>query len=652
MTTYSSMATVETPDGKGTRANISVGVCSFLFLWPTASLFFMFAIATHVLCGVCVLVWMPQSNESAGGVPIPEAATCLRATRYADYSTVDVMVGTPPTQLRALLRLDAVKRVDDNTRGLRLFAQGAVESTTVTCSVNGWCSDVLIVTDGGRSSHYARVSEFDYRHKAVEQSMYTTASSIAGVAGEIFMREGYAYWLTSTHFCYSGNSNTSAATERVPVTLDTTGGLVAKVRDLKANEVLSKAPAVSGDAHSCATALNSSDAENIALFPETASVEASWLSIADMGIYNTEPESVETRRAIAEIGVVCAANLTKYERDLALYQLDCAPYLRCQPGGSIPFRRVATASLFLSLEEPGSYWAWAEADKTLNGLPKLANSTSAFVASILKMLMITVAAAVVFVRSRKKTASSSWLFKNCISISNTNAPSVSTEEPAETRSEDKWVGLVAIASRFTVATLRVSTLSSDNQLRVCVLELVASALSLTHWLNRWYCLSSDTEEPAMIKLGGSTAIVDSTAAVMLAFSESPTLAMSSSKFDPTARMFVSLLISIIVLTRCAFSAACCGALWPVFWAQPDRRDYALVLLGSGLLWCIQSGILAVTMCDLFVTPAAHSMSRATVGDWVDLYILRLAIFLGTTCAGLPRLMSTSRHILSKHEHVD
>lgn len=623
-----------------------------MFVWPTASLIFMLAIAVHVFSGAFALIWMPQSKGAAGGIAIAEDATCLRVTRHADYSTVDIMVGNPPTQLPALLRLDAVRHDDDLSRGLRLFAQDAVESTTVSCSVDGWCSDVLIVTDGLRSSHYARVFEFDYRHGSVEQHMYTTASRISGVAGEIFMREGYAYWMTSTHFCYSQNSGASASADKVPVTLTSTGGLEANISDLKSNKVLGDSPAASDDAQECSHPLNSSTVDTVALFPEEALIETSWLSIADTGIYNTEPESVETRRVMAEIGVTCASNLTKYERDLTLYNLDCAPYGSCRSDRSIPFRRVATTSLFLSLETPGLYWMWVERDRTLDGLPKLANSTSAFVSSILKTLMITVAAAVVFVRSKKKTASSSWLFKNCVSISKSSGPVVSSNEPAETTSEDKWVGFVAVASRLTVAVLRFSALSDDNQTRVCVLELVAGALSLVHWFNRWYCLACDNEEPPVSKLGGSTAIVDSTAAVMLAFSESPTLAMSSSKFDPTARMLVSLLVSTIVLTRCAFSASCCGTLWPVFLAQPDRKDYVALLMLSGLLWCIQSGILAVTVCDLFVTPAAHSMSRAIVGGWMDLYIMRFTLFLGVVCAGLPRLMSTSRHILSRREHID
>jgi len=606
----------------------------------------MTAIAAHVFLGTCVLLWMPESKGSAGGILIPDEATCLRVTRHADYSTVDVMVGSPPTQLPVLLRLDAVKKTSDSSRGLHLFAQDAVESTTVGCSVDGWCSDVLIVTDGRRGGNYARVFEFDYRHGSVEYVEYSTAFQISGVVGEIFMREGYAYWLTSTHFCYSPSSGANSSASKVPLTLSATGGLVAKIGDLKSNKVFSNAPAASDDAHECKAS------DHVALFPEEALVETSWLSIADTRIYNTEPGSVETRRTMTEIGVDCALNLTKYKRDLIMYWLDCIPRRSCRTASSIPFRRVATTSLFVSMETPESYWLSAEPDPTLDGLPRLANSTSAFVASILKMLMITVAAAVVFVRSKKKTASSSWLFKNCVSISKNNGSVVSSEEPSETLSEDKWIGFVAVLSRFMVAILRFSSLSNDNQLRVCILELVAGALSLVHWFNRWYCLVCDTEEPPVSKLGGSTAIVDSTAAVMLAFSESPTLAMSSSKFDPTARMLVSLLVSIIVLTRCAFSASCCGTLWPVFWDQPGRRDYALLLMGSGLLWCVQSGILAVTVCDLFVTPAAHSMSRAIVGSWIDLYVVRITLFLGTVCAGLPRLMSTSRHIMSKREHVD
>ena len=621
---------------------------------PMASVLFVVSVACHVLTGVVVLAWPPESRDRVGTIKIPDSATCLRATRHAAYTTVDVMIGTPPTQMSVLLRLDGVQSNNDTRRGLRLFAQSAVQSQTVTCSAAGWCKDIMIATDGKRRDHIAYTIEFDYRHASVEQSMYTTASRIAGVAGELFMREGYAYWLTPTHLCYSIDF-VIPSMPMLPTTLSAEGNMLIQQSDMSFSSVLNSTPAASIEARECSGLQNLSIVDvvdEVVLFPEESFIEANWLSIFDAAMYNTEPNTVESRRFITEVGIACAAGIQAYHRELSLYILDCAPYQRCITYDNVPFRRVAKSSLFFTFLPDRPHSMWIAEDHTLDGLPNLADSTNAFVASLLKMLMVTVAAAVVFVRSKKKTASSSWLFKNCVRIAKGQEIAAKQGDRLQYAREDQWVGLVSLMSRFVVTLLRFRALREDQQLRVCVLELVGAVLSMLHWTNRWCLLATDKNEKPVSKLGGSTAIVDSTSAVMVAFSESPTLATSTNKFDPTARMLVSLLVSIIVLTRCAFSAACCGTLWPVFQKQGERRAYAMLLLLSAIHWCVQSAILAVTVCDLFVAPAAYSMSRFTVGRPFELYTLRACLFLGVVNAGLPRLTSTARHILSEHEHVD
>jgi len=618
-------------------------------VWPVASLMFMLAIVAHCFTGVVVLAFQPHSKDAAGGVDIPSDATCIRVTRHSDYATADVMVGSPPTQMHTLLRLDHVLEANSTTRALRLFSQDAVESKTVSCFVDDWCVDVFVLTDGDRYDHAAFAAEFDYRHGLVERNLATTASYITGVVGEMRMKKGHSYWLTSTHLCYGSSGATTTSSEgRVDLTVTRSGGIVIKQADIRANDMLASVPAASDHAMNCVQ----NHSGDVVLFPEGAAIESTWLSISDTGIYNKEPDGVEARRFIAEVGTSCASNLTKYDRNIVLYTLDCMPLGACRDGMSVPFRRAATSSLYFNLERDGDHWMSAKEDPSLINLPNLANSNDAFVASLLKMAMITVAAAVVFIRSKKKTASSSWLFKNCVSISSGKGTLTSTEEGHGHQGEDKWIGFVAFSSRIIVVVLRFQSLGQDNQTRVCITELIGSLLSLIHWINRWYGLIPDSDEPPISKLGGSTAIVDSTAAVMLAFSESPTLATSSSQFDPTARMLVALLVSIIVLTRCAFSAACCGTLWPVFRSDSSRMDYALAHVLTAIGWCAQSTLLAVTVCDLFVTPASHSMSRAVVGDRGVLYNMRVTLFLGIVCAGLPRLMSTARHIVSDKEHRD
>lgn len=604
---------------------------------------FLAAMASHVLTGLVITMFPPQSKGEAAGVPISQHATCLRVTRHADFSTVDVMVGTPPTQMSALLRLDGIKSREDGDKSLRLFSQYVVESKTVSCTLNGVCRDVLILANGDRQTLHLNQGEFAYTHGGVERQSYTTASLINSVVGEFFLREGYDYWLTSTHLCYSSNTTLPPKASSVNVTLEA-GAMIANKYDLFNNDVLRNTPAGSTD--SC-------DEGSVTVFPHLASIETNWLSIADTGLYNTEPDGVKARRYIAEVGVECARNNSELNRDLSLYELDCLPYTSCRTDRNIPFRRVATSSIFISLRDNGHYFLIAEHDYTLENLPRLADSVQSFYGSLLKMAAITLAAAVVFVRSKKRTASSSWLFNNCVSISFKKGPLESLEgEGAENTTEDRIVGFIAIVGRMSVVLIRVGALSHDGQLRVCIAELVSCILSFIHFLLRYEGLLKDDEESPVSKLGGSTSVIDSTAAVMVAFSDPPLLAASTSSFDPIARMLVSLLISIIVVTRCAFSAACCGALWPVFYNVTSRRDYSIVLVYSGVVWCVHNAVLAITMCDLFVAPTAYSMSRSLFGHAAYMSMVRATLFLAFVVAGLPRLMATSRHILSKRSKID
>jgi len=619
-----------------------VGLNRFCCVWPFASVLFSLAILLHVASGCTALLLPPQSRTHAASIPIPHSATCMRVTRHADYTTVDAMVGTPAAKFPLLLRLDRIIPAGSTERAMRLFSQGAVESSTVSCSLDGVCSDVMLLADGKRDFLRVYYTEFGYRHPRVESSRPSVAYSLPSVKGEMALREGTAYWLTATHFCYA--SNFTVEHKEMQIALSYTGGILkSNISSLMKNEVTNGAPAVSGVVSECA--------DYVEMFPKLAALEATWLSISDGGLYNSEPTTVESRRTIAEVGVGCSEVKTKLKRYLMLYLLDCLTLVSCRNSSSIPFRRLATSSMFFDLTTHGSFWLWVEKDMTLFGLPKLADSDEAFYLSIMKMLMVTIAASVVFVRSKKNTASSSWLFKNCISISR-GSKQLKSETDTENQTEDKYVGVVAVASRFVAVLIRMDALVNDEQLRVCVVEIIASVLSLFHWLLRWYVLMPDKNEPPASKLGGSTAIVDSTAAVMMAFSESPTLAAYSNNFDPTARMLVALLVSIIVLTRCAFSAACCGALWPTMNNMTQMRVYSRLLLLSGVSWCIQSTILGITVCDLFVTPAAYEMSRSLAGNATSNFVLRLCLFLAIVCAGLPRLMLTARHTLSDKQHVD
>ena len=108
----------------------------------------------------------------------------------------------------------------------------------------------------------------------------------------------------------------------VPVRLEG-GTLKASKADLMADILLSDTPAVQNSGDSCNTT-------GVSLFPELSSIEATWLSVADTGLYSSAPDSIAARRVIAEIGVGCARNDSSLLRDLKLYELDCLPYSSCR----------------------------------------------------------------------------------------------------------------------------------------------------------------------------------------------------------------------------------------------------------------------------------------------------------------------------------
>lgn len=629
---------------------------TFSSFWVTQT-FFATAMAAYVLVGVYCLIFPPLASKDAGGVAIADSASCLRATRHADYTTVEIGVGSPVTQMSMLLRLDKVLKANDTEMAMRLFSQETVESGTVACSIQGLCEDVALIASGSNGAFEHVAIRFSYRHAAVESSMRTTASQLDGVDGELAMREGVAYWLTPTHLCYASSYFASKSDGMVTASVSASGTLVSSMSSLSSTSDMRHPPVLNlSYASLCPPPNHTSDVE---LFPVAAGIETSWLSISDTGLYNSEPDAVDSRRTIVELGVPCAENVAELQRSLTLYNLDCTPYGNCRSNPNMPFRRVATSSIHINAVVDGSVSLWFTKESSLDGLPKLANSTNSFALSIAKLALITLAAAIVYVRSKRPTASSSWLFKHCMTTATREGQLLSNprfeQDISYSVTEDSLIGIIAFFSRFSITVYRIvwGGLAMDNQMRVCNTEIMASVLSLVHWVLRYRILKYDkmsNGEPPISKLGGSTAIMDSTSAVMIAFAEPPTLVVSLGKFDPTARMLVAILISIIVVTRCAFSATCCGVLWESEHYTPDRQAYSGILLYAGISWVLQAAALGVLMADLFVTPSSYSMARSLVGNVLT---ARLLLFFALLCAGLPRLMQTVRHIRDDgKEHRD
>jgi hypothetical protein len=609
-----------------------------------SGLSFIVAVTVYFVGGIVAVSSPPVPTTSFSSYVIPNTATCARVNRHANYLSLELSIGQPSVSVHALIRLDAVLESDEPS--LRLFSSRVAESTTVNCS-DTTCTDVaLLHTQGPANGQTRQILQFEYTNPTTESLTYGTATTL-GLGGEFKLKRGFDYRLTATHLCWTPStplSDTELATAVHASVVD--NALVVDATELSKSESLGSTPVANAQIN------GTCPSKQVSLFPVQASDETRWLGLSSERVYETAPDGVDERRAVVEVGTACAAVLPEYTRAYSLYQLDClSAYTPCDVDPSIPFRRVAMDQirLYVSNDTTGDAYIFTEQDPRLESLPKLESSAeTTFWVSILKLLLMVLAAAVVWVRAAKATSSVSILFMHCIRASYCGLiPSSSSISPVAVQ-EDGLIGFMAIIARLGVTLWRMSTtLLIDGQSRVVVLQIIASMVSVVLWILRYFILDRECETP-LTKLGGSTALVDATTAVMLGFSEPPLFVSSVERFDPTARLLTALLISTVTVHRCLFSTACCGTLAAVISHEDDQiskpafdKAFLKYVAFAFAGWLFQTVSVAVLLVDVFAVPIAHSMMRNQAGGWAE---LSLTVFTGMFACSLPQLLQTLRLI--------
>jgi len=609
---------------------------------------FMTAYAVFLATGVACTLLPPRVRNVAAGEPVPADANCYRVVRKANYVTVEYAIGGPTRRVQVLLRLDKV--VDDEHNSVRIFSERVIESKSVQCDANNAsCFDTVLATDGEPNEPLRLFGlQFEYTNPTVEYEHGDVARYRLKLAGEMYAARGYRYYLTNTHLCVS----------RAEVEVgDTTGALRAHVTST--NHVQTNVTNLAGmdtklmgrsavyQAYHGAECIGQLD--EIAVLPYHAASETLYLSIADPTIYETEPDAVRVRREIVELGYACAGSLARYELAFNMYDFDCNnPYALCRTAPSLPFRRVSTYDVRAHYTQDGDVYYWFKHDGTLDQLPGLSNSAEAVWLAVVKLSMLILAAAVMWVRSDRVTSSSHWLYRHCVQIANCRPVSaVSTVDTSVV--EDAALGLTALSARAVVAWWRLGSLEAEDMARVCFVELVASGVSLVSWVIRFWLIEpnlpnliageSDGRGP-LTRLGGSMAIVDASCAVLLAFAQPPIHMSAVSRFDDTARLLSGLVISLVTLERCVFAVACnCIMLeaHEIGRLQSSPAYVFVVALATGM-WIAQATSIAVALADLVASPMAFTMTRGVVGNDV---VVGTTLFLALVCASLPRLMYTA-----------
>lgn len=614
-----------------------------------AATFFALAMLAYLLGGVLFLVFAPPATTQFAQHRIPSDAKCLRADRRADYTLVELGLGSPVTSMSLLFRPDKVVERTVNASNAKIFSARVAESESVACD-GTVCSDAALLQRNGPNSQQDRVViRFEYMTSETAVSEARTAYTL-GADGELALEDNYDYFLTATHLCWSETADAVETSSAVRASAST-GYLLTNATLFTTREFRDTPIAQAATMGSCST----SALTDVQLFPVEAGRGNAWLGLQTATAYESSLDGVQDRRVVVELGTECASTYAVYQRPFSLYQLDClSSAIPCETDPSVPFRRLADTSLRIQTTTNEAF-VWATRDSRLAGLPNLLNPEDAFALSIVKLLLMSLVAAVVWIRASKITSSASRLFVFCLRGAHCH-PHDEPEVHEKTISEDALVGFLAIVARLGLALWRVDGLTDDRQGRLVWIQVGASLMSLVQWATRYFILERQCESP-LTKLGGSTALVDAPTAVMLAFAEPPLLVTGIGRFDPTARLLTGLLLVMTSMTRCLFAAACCGVLWSV--ASSETRAeaeqtrfspaYAPILFVSGISWILQAASIGMILADSFVYPLAYSMARSLHGDWSA---LPFSLFLALTASSLPQLLKLVERLAEANPKTD
>ena len=231
----------------------------------------------------------------------------------------------------------------------------------------------------------------------------------------------------------------------------------------------------------------------------------------------------------------------------------------CATGPTVPFRHVAKRVLRFQLP-PGSaeFRVDGAEDATLDALPANMSAEDAFGVAILKLALMALTAAVLWIRAAKNSSSNKDLVEYHLT-QRRSLPAVRALDAHPHRWwEDMLVGLCAVLARLLVALWRREALTADGFERLVWVQVVGAVASTVHCAARYgyaagWRWQRDQDEDArtqearsaLLLFGGSTAIADATSAVLLGFCEPPMLQTAADRFDPTARLLCGLLISLV-----------------------------------------------------------------------------------------------------------
>lgn len=629
-----------------------------------ASLIFVVAAAIYLATGLWC-IHHPRGIPFAAEVP--QDAVCVDVERRSHYTHATLTIGRPRHIYKVLLRLDLAVDCDDSP-ALVMTSPNVLLSESISCPqtdghASGTCTDSMLIYRRG-SPHHRIMSEVQFLFGT--ESLRSQTASRLGLDGEMYMCRGSQTVIQSHEVCMSRVTNSSCAGSSgepygrviasVEVAMSSTGRIWATPENMiNGGTPFALAPAC-GQPCSRDTQIFLMDdtlyAPNQFLFM----TQAEWERI-DSSAYEHLVNAIELGTACMSLKIDNRTEAddgsdTRYTRWLNLMCTEI--YGACeQHDATFAYSRLSRHWVWISLPEKGrgrtesTGCVTAMEHQTLQLVPRYDENNHAITLSYVRLTIMLIAAAIVYLRSSNVVVRVDSMLRACI----WNAIKLHTHDHGNAKQASKVklvvdfeqviMGLLACASRMGIVLARREALLADGQKRVVEMELIASVASILHWaIHAMNSLATSRGvadmahgRDALMAIGGSSAVVDIACATMLAFADTPVRGGTSS-FDVVARLLTAVLITLVCVTRCIFSASCSGVL-----VGYDRRPQAFVaaIVGSAY-WAMQTIAIAIVLIDLFVTPTSEGWWRKTVGDTS---IHATALFIGLSTLSGPRISANA-----------
>lgn len=579
----------------------------------SAGLCLSFGMAVALLTSALCLAVPPGQEHSFGdSVRVEADAVCFRASRENSYAVVELALGAPMHILRLLILFDEVV---ESGPAFRIFSSRVAESQSLSCGTGQLCKDTAIVQRGATNVNEKVRLSFEYASLLDEELAPASHAYELGLDGDVRLSAGMSHLLLRASFCVQERTDWISSLYSMPLDGAPTLSLS------QAQELLPDGPL---------TACAPSD-ERVMMLPSGSVREGWWLALTSMRILQTDASKL--RRKVVEAGAVCGA--ANYSDSRAIFLLDCSsePPLHTRPcdgGPSIPFRRVAHRILRIDALNATALAYGVEEDSTLHDPD--ANSNVEFGLSILKLALLVLTAAVVFTRSRRETSSNALIFVDAYVVSRDGAPLIAGTTSFKDVLEDGILGGLTILGRIVVVFWKGPGLVSDGHTRIVVLQSVAAAVALAHFVLRYVIeYHNRRERSPLARFGGSTAIVDATSAVILSFADVPLLSSSYETFGGSARLLTAMLLASVALQRCAFAISACGLRM-----GSERHWSRLMPVVCIAMWAVQSVSIGALLTDVFAFPAGYHLGRARSGPSAGYAAAAAAAVLAASGTALTR----------------